>query len=276
MPVDLHIHSTASDGSYSPEEIVQISLRLGLSAIAIADHDSVDGVLPAMEAARGTDLRVFPAVELSVDYEDTEIHILGFFVDLDHQPLLEAMRKVRDGRIARAEEMVRRLQQLGIPITIDDVLHEAGSGAVGRPHVARALVKVGAVRTQREAFEKYIGRGRPAYVPRYKLKPEEAVRLIRSAGGLPVFAHPGLCGRDDMIDRLMPEGLLGIEAYHVEHTPSQTRKYLNMARRRGLFVTGGSDSHGPLGPVPVEIGCVFVPDECADRLVQWAEENGRL
>ena len=276
MAVDLHIHSTASDGSLTPEEIVQIAQDKGLFAIAITDHDTVAGVQPALHAAQGTGLHVLPGVEISVDFDETEIHILGYFIDLEHEPLLRAMEKVRGGRYSRAEEMVRRLRELGVEITMDDVLAEAGDGAIGRPHVARALVKLGVVRDGQEAFDKYLKRGKPAYVPRYKLSPEEAVHLIVDAGGLPVFAHPGLARRDDMIDALIPEGLRGIEAYHTEHSPTQTQKYINMAKRRGLYVTGGSDSHGPKGPVPVEIGSVYVPDDCAVKLMEWAEEHGRV
>jgi len=276
MAVDLHIHSTASDGTLTPEEIVRIAQDKGLYAIAVTDHDTVAGVEPAMEAARGSSLHLLPGVEISVDFADTEIHILGYFIDLTHQPLLEAMAKVRDGRVERAREMVRRLQELGLPVRFEDVIAEAGDASVGRPHVARALIKCGCVANSQEAFDRYLKRGRPAYVPRYKLTPQEAVRLIREAGGMPVFAHPGLARRDDMVDQLVEAGLLGIEAYHTDHSEKDTRKYLNMARRRGLYVTGGSDSHGPRGPVPVEIGSVYVPDECADRLMQWAREKGRV
>ncbi|MBC7288941.1 MAG: PHP domain-containing protein [Armatimonadetes bacterium] len=276
MAVDLHIHSTASDGSLQPQEIVDVAIAKGLYAIAITDHDTVAGVEPALRAAGSRGVHVLPGVEISVDFAETEIHILGYFIDLDHKPLLDAMEKVRRGRLYRAEEMVRRLQNLGVGITLEDVLEESGDGAIGRPHVARALVKVGAVSTPQEAFDRYLARGKPAYVPRYKLSPEEAVQLIIQAGGMPVFAHPGLARRDDMIDTLIPAGLLGIEAYHTEHSAAETQKYINMARRRGLFITGGSDSHGPKGPIPVEIGSVCVPDQCADRLMEWAAEHNRL
>lgn len=276
MAVDLHIHSTASDGSLAPEEIVRQALELGLYAIAITDHDTVEGVGPAMEAAEGTGLHLLPAVEISVDFQETEIHILGYFIDLEYEPLLMAMEKVRSGRVERAALMVEKLRALGIEITMDDVLAQAGDGSVGRPHVARALHELGVVATAQQAFDKYLGRGKPAYVPRYKLSPEDAVRMIVDAGGMPVFAHPGLSRRDDMIDALIPAGLMGIEAYHTEHDERQTRKYINMANRRGLYVTGGSDSHGPKGPVPVEIGSVYVPDSCAERLMEWAAEHNRV
>lgn len=275
MPVDLHLHTTLSDGTLTPEETVARALELGVYAIAITDHDTVDGVRPALAAAEGTDLQVLPGVEVSVDYRATEIHVLGFFPDLDYEPLLESMRRIREGRVERAEKMVAQLQASGIPITMEQVLEQAGEGSVGRPHVAKVLAKLGAVATEADAFREYLGRGKVAYVPRYKLGPVEAVRLIADAGGMPVFAHPGLSHCDPMIDELMPHGLLGLEAYHTDHTPSETRKYLNMANRRGLFITGGSDSHGPRGVVPVEIGSVYVPDECADRLVEWAGARDR-
>jgi predicted metal-dependent phosphoesterase TrpH len=275
MAVDLHVHSTASDGTLTPEEIVRKAVALGLYALAIADHDTVAGVRPAMDTALGTGLHVFPAVEISVDFRETEIHILGYFVDLNHEPLIEAMRKVRDGRVDRARAIVRRLQDMGVKITFEDVLAEAGGGSVGRPHVARALAKIGAVATAQEAFDRYLSRGRPAYIPRYKLSPEQAVQLVAEAGGMPVFAHPGLSRRDDMIDALRPLGLLGIEAYHTDHDAKATQHYISMARRRGMYITGGSDSHGPEGVVPVEIGSVSVPDWCADRLMEWAMAHDR-
>ncbi|MGD9520278.1 MAG: PHP domain-containing protein [Armatimonadota bacterium] len=277
MPVDLHIHSDCSDGTLAPEEIVRAALEKGLYAISITDHDTVEGVRSAMAAAEGTGLHVLPGVEISVDFADTEIHILGYFIDLDDAAILEAMERVRNGRVHRARAMVEKLQELGINITFDDVLAEAGEGgSVGRPHVARALQQVGAVSSPREAFDRYLSRGKPACVPRYKLPPDEAVRLIAAAGGMPVFAHPGLSHRDDMIDVLKAEGLLGLEAYHVDHDEKQTQRYRNMAKRRGLYVTGGSDSHGPLGSVAVEIGSVWVPDSCAEDLMQWARGHDRV
>jgi hypothetical protein len=275
MAVDLHIHTTASDGTLTPAEVVARAAELGMAAIGITDHDSVAGVAPAMEAARGTGMHVLGGVEMSVDFRQSEIHVLGYFVDIGHEPLLEATAKIRASRLDRAAEMVRRLAGLGIPITMEHVEAEAGQGSVGRPHVANALVKVGAVKTAHEAFERYLVRGQPGYVPRYKLEPGESVKLIADAGGMPVMSHPGLCRCDDMIDALRPEGLLGIEAYHVEHSPAQARKYVKMARSRGMYITGGSDSHGPRGPVPVEIGSVYVPDECAEKLMEWADEHGR-
>lgn len=275
MPVDLHIHTTASDGTLTPEEVVARSLELGMFAIGITDHDTLAGVAPAMKAAADTGMHVLPGVEMSVDLKQTELHVLGYFVDLENRAILEATAKIRASRLERAAEMVRRLADLGIPIKMEDVEAEAGEGAVGRPHVANALVKVGAVKTAREAFDKYLGRGKPGYVSRYKLEPQESVRLILEAGGMPVMSHPGLSRCDDMIDVLRPEGLMGIEAYHIEHSAAEARKYVKMARSRGMYITGGSDSHGPRGPVPVEIGTVWVPDECAVKLMEWADEHGR-
>jgi hypothetical protein len=275
MGCDLHVHTTLSDGTRTPEETVARALELGVHAIAITDHDTVDGVRPALEAARGTGLHVLPGVEVSVDYRDTEIHLLGFFPDLDHEPLLAAMSRIRDGRVERAEKMVAKLRDAGLDVSIEDVLAQAGDGSVGRPHLAKVLVRAGAVATDAEAFTRYLGRGRVGYVPRYKLSPVEAVELIRDAQGMPVYAHPGLSHCDAMVDQLVPHGLLGLEVYHTDHSPAQIRRYANMARRRGLYVTGGSDTHGPEGVVPVEIGSVYVPDECADRLMEWAAGRGR-
>ncbi len=276
MAVDLHIHSTASDGTLTPEEIVAEAIRIGLSAIAITDHDTVDGIEPALAAAECTGLAVLPAVEISTDVEDTEVHILGYYIDYRDATLLALLYRIRENRQERARKMVDKLDQLGVSISYEAVRAQAGAGSVGRPHVAAALVEAGCVGSQNEAFARYLRRGRPAYVPRYKLTPEEAVEQIRAAGGLAVLAHPGLVKRDGIIDQLLGYGLGGVEAYHVNHSAADVEKYRQMAMSRGLIVTGGTDSHGPGGPNPVRIGSIEVPDECARAVQQWAHDHGRL
>ena len=273
MSCDLHIHSTCSDGSQTPEEIVAEAIEKQLTAIAIADHDTVQGVQPAIEAARGSSLQVIPAVEISTEYESTEVHILGYWIDLDHEQLHEKFRYVREARRLRADEIVSKLRQNGIEITIADVLAQSDGVALGRPHVAGALMAKGYVNGMQEAFDRFLGRDKPAFVPRYKLSPYEAVAAIQDARGCPVLAHPGLGVSDHVIAGLIEAGIAGLEAYHNHHTPSNTRRILRIAEENGLLVTGGTDSHGPGGSHPVAIGDVDVPDSCAEGLIAWAKQR---
>ena len=273
MAVDLHIHSTFSDGTLTPEQIVQVAMDKQLTAIAISDHDSVSGVRPAQQAAAGTELQVLPAVEISTTVDDGDVHILGYFVDLEHTGLLQKLQAIRDARHQRARQIADKLARLGISLDLEKLLAEAGPDSIGRPHIARRLAREGHVADARQAFARYLRRGGPAFVERYRLAPEEAVGLVIAAGGLPVLAHPALDDAEQYVDSLMDCGLQGLEAYHTIHSPAQTRRYLAMARDKGLLISGGSDSHGPEGPVPVEIGAVAVPDECAERLLDWADQH---
>ena len=275
MAVDLHIHSTISDGTLTPQQIVQVAQEKGLTAIAIADHDVVAGVEPAMQAARGSGLQVIPAVEISTEHHGSEIHLLGYFIDIESPGLLEKLHKIREARRRRARQIVQKLNKLGVGITVADVAAQAGQGSTGRPHIAAALVKAGYVSSSQEAFARYLTPGRPAYVPRYRLSPSEAVQTITQAGGLAVLAHPSIDNAEKYIDELREEGLGGLEAYHTHHTDAQTRRFLQLADKLGLLVTGGTDSHGPRGPSPVEIGSVPVPDEYAAGLLAWAKEHQR-
>ncbi len=273
MSCDLHIHSTYSDGSQTPEEIVAEAIEKKLTAIAIADHDTVQGVMPAIEAARGSDLLVIPAVEISTEYQKAEVHILGYWIDLESDELHATFVYVREARRRRANEIVGKLRQSGVEITLDDVIAQSDGVTLGRPHVAQALMEAGYVAGMQEAFDRFLGRDRPAFVKRYKLSPHEAVDAIREAGGCPVLAHPGLGVSDRVIDGLIETGIEGIEAYHTHHSTSNTRRAIRIADEHGLLVSGGTDSHGPRGSHPVEIGEVDVPDACAEALVAWAEEH---
>ena len=275
MAVDLHIHSTISDGTLTPQQIVQVAQEKGLTAIAIADHDVVAGVEPAMQAARGSRLRVIPAVEISTEHHGSEIHLLGYFIDIESPGLLEKLKQIREARRQRARQIVQKLNKLGVGITVEDVAAQAGQGSTGRPHIAAVLVKAGYVSTSQEAFARYLTPGRPAYVPRYRLLPSEAVHTIIQAGGLAVLAHPSIDNAEKYIDELREEGLGGLEAYHTHHSDAQTRRFLQLADELGLLVTGGTDSHGPGGPSPVEIGSVYVSDEYAAGLLAWAKEHQR-
>ncbi len=273
MAIDLHIHSIFSDGTLTPQQIVQVALDKQLTAIAISDHDSTSGVMPAQQAAAETELQVLPAVEMSTTVDGRDVHILGYFIDLQHVGLGDKLQAIRDARHQRARQIADKLETLGISIDFEKLLEEAGPDSIGRPHIANRLAREGHVADARQAFARYLRRGGSAYVERYRLAPEEAVELVITAGGLPVLAHPALDGAEQHVDSLMDHGLQGIEAYHIIHSPKQTCRYIAMAHEKGLLITGGSDSHGPEGPVPVEIGAVEVPDECAERLLDWANQR---
>ncbi|MDP2182903.1 MAG: PHP domain-containing protein [Actinomycetota bacterium] len=269
MTFDLHIHSTASDGSLSPEEIVRVAAHGGMAAIAITDHDSVAGIPSALTASAAAGIRLIPGVELSAVHEGLDVHILGYFVDHNDLRLAERLSELRELRRARAADIVGALYAAGYHLAIDEVLMLAEGGSVGRSHVARALVERGHAADVADAFERFIGRGRPFYVPKPVARPAHVVKTIRDAGGLAVLAHPGITGIDDAIDELVAAGLSGLEAYHAEHTQEQRDHYARLAAQRGLLVTGGSDYHGPKAP-GAEIGSVAIPDEALEALLAAA------
>lgn len=255
MPADLHVHTSASDGSFSPTEVVRQALALGLQAIAITDHDTVAGVEEARQAAAGSSLELVPGVELSCEDKERDIHILGYYPRFEAAFLarLDELACARRERIAR---IVTKLKALGIDIDFADVEAQTGTGTLGRPHVAAALVAAGLAGSVQDAFARFLTRGAPAYVPQPKFHPAEAVGFILQCGGVPVLAHPGLIGDDTVISKLVAAGLAGIEVYHPDHDRAAQSRYLAVARGHGLVVTGGSDFHGgghhaPLGEVTV-------------------------
>ncbi len=268
MQADLHIHTTYSDGLDPPEKIVALAESAGLGAIAITDHDTLDGVMPAVTAAElQQNLEVIPGIEVSSEYDGEEIHILGYLIRLNHEELLDKLSLFRTSRVDRIKKMIQKLRNLGFDVDLDRVLEISGSGSLGRPHLAAALVETGAVKSNAVAFDLYIGAGRPAYVPRYKLTPAEAIQLIHSAGGVPVLAHPGLSrslhpGSNrslQLLGELKAAGLAGLEAYHPAHDPEQAARLVSLARANGLIVTGGSDYHGPEHPAGCRLGSNTVP-----------------
>jgi len=258
MRADLHVHSTASDGTSAPRELVESALAVGLDVLAIADHDSVEGLPEALAASRDTSLRLIPAVELSAVADGVDVHILAYFVDSSDARLLTELADLRAARLRRAEAMVAALSSAGYSVTLDDVLALSEGGAVGRSHVARALVGSGAAESVSDAFKRLIGRGRPFYVPKDSKSPETVVSAMRELGALPVIAHPGVTRCDDLIPGLVAAGLQGIEAYHADHTPQQQADYAALAENLGLLVTGGSDFHGAAAPNPA-LGSVDIP-----------------
>jgi predicted metal-dependent phosphoesterase TrpH len=242
LRVDLHTHSTASDGELAPAELVHLALERGLGTLALTDHDSVAGIDAALDAARGTPLQVIPGVELSADVPKGEVHVLGYFIDWRDAPFEAMLIKFRDGRYGRAEKMAKKLTALGAPISFERVKEIAGDAAIGRPHVAQALMEAGHVATVTEAFDKYIGRTGPAYVERFRLTPEDAVALILRAGGVPVLAHPREV--TDWISPLVKVGLLGLEVHYGLYDDMTRAELARLARQYGLIATGGSDFHG--------------------------------
>jgi predicted metal-dependent phosphoesterase TrpH len=274
--VDLHIHSTASDGKFAPAEIVAKAAGLGLKVIALADHDSVAGIEPAINAAKAfPGLTFIPGVEISTDLPDGEAHILGYFIDYKDLDFEKALEKFRDSRTGRGRRMVEKLNALGVKIDWARVQEIAGDGAIGRPHVAQAMLEKGYVKTFEEAFDRYIGHGGPAYVEREKMTPEEAVALIVRAKGIPVLAHPFTVKNPEaMVPSLKKAGLAGIEAYYKDNTPAATQNTLRLAQKYGLIATGGTDYHG-ISDTEVMLGGTDVPIAAAEKLLALANKTPR-
>jgi predicted metal-dependent phosphoesterase TrpH len=270
--IDLHVHTTASDGRQAPTEVVEDALARGLSMLGIADHDTTGGVREAVQGAHGTSLTLVPGVELSVGAEEYEIHILGYFVDSDDHPLQTVLSRVRGARDTRNERIAARLKEIGVPVELARVKEIGGDGSVGRPHIAAALVEAGHVGSIGEAFGRYLARGKPGYVGRERLGPAEAAAAIRNAGGLPVLAHPAKIGPRQIIEGLLDQGMEGIEVYHSDHSEEDSRLLLALARDRDLLVTGGSDSHGRHANRPILLGSVEIPDWVGPQFLARAPE----
>lgn len=255
--IDLHTHTTASDGSMTPVELVRHAFNKGLAAVAVTDHDTVGGISQALEEGNRLGIEVIAGVEISVDFS-TELHLLGYFLNGHCEPILRTLEELRERREERNPRIVNKLNELGFDITIEEVTGKAGDGNVGRPHIARVMLEKGYVNNIDEAFEKYLGSGRPAYFKKDKLLPREGIAEITRSGGITVLAHPFFIGLaygqlDQLVKELAGYGLKGIEAYYSWHTEEQTSSLLRIARKYGLLVTGGSDFHGSFKP-DIEIG----------------------
>lgn len=261
--IDLHMHSTASDGAFPPEDVAVHAHAAGLSVIALTDHDTVDGVAAARTAGELLGLRVLAGVELSALDGEREIHLLGLHLT-EMDDMAPRLAEFRDTRVSRAAEMVRRLNQLGMPVTMEAVLENADGGAVGRPHVARALVAGGWVRDQREAFDKYLATARPAFVEKHRLTIGDAIQLVHDAGGIAVFAHPSSDGTRARIEPLVALGLDGLEVRHPSHSAEDAARIGALADHFKLVPSGGSDWHGATGG-PRMIGNQKVPYEWLER-----------
>jgi predicted metal-dependent phosphoesterase TrpH len=274
--VDLHIHSTTSDGQLNPADIVLKAAELGLTIIAITDHDTVDGIAPALIAAQAfPELHIIPGVEISTDVPNGEVHLLGYFLNHTDPELEATLSRFRGSRVDRAQKMLTKLEAFGLHVEWQRVQEIAGSGSIGRPHIAQAMLEKGYIASLKEAFVKYIGRGSPAYVEREKMTPIEAVELVLRANGLPVLAHPLTTDvREMTVVELRAAGLVGIEAYYNGYTVDEINGLLNLAIRYDLITTGGSDYHGVDTNTETMIGGADVPMECAIRLIDLAEQNG--
>jgi len=263
---DLHVHSTASDGTLTPTRIVEVAAEMSLRAISICDHDTIDALEEAIAAGERLGVEVVPGLEFNTDVGPLEIHILGYFFDWRSPSLVARLTGLKEARANRGRKMVQKLQQLGVPITFERVQEIAGPASIGRPHVARAICESGSADSMNSAFGKYLIRGAPAFVERYRLTPQDAINLIISAGGVPVLAHPAKMRRDDLLPQFIKFGLRGIEVYHADCTPEQSAHYLALARQLDLIPTGGSDAHGFDPDKQNTIGSIGVPYEIIERL----------
>ena len=273
--VDLHLHTTASDGRLSPTELINLVAGRGLKAIAVTDHDSTEGLGEALEAAKAfPQLTIIPGVELSTDVPGNEIHVLAYFIQYHNPKLQETLHKFRLGRVDRAKRMVEKLRDMGVEIEWQRVHEIAGDGAVGRPHIALALVEKGYITEPREAFAKYIGRNDPAYAQREKLTPQDAIGLISSWGGVAVLAHPAeIPDLDDTLDGLKEAGLAGMEVFYAQYSVEKIQELADVAAKHGLLACGGSDYHalGNTGePLP---GVMGPPLEIVERLEKLAMDR---
>ncbi|MBI3733129.1 MAG: PHP domain-containing protein [Chloroflexi bacterium] len=271
---DLHAHTTASDGTFTPAELIAEAKRAGLDVLGITDHDSTEGIAPAIEANRGNNLTIIPGIEVNCDVPGGEVHVLGYFKDVPGGALQALLQRLRDGRRARAQGMVDKMTALGMPIAWERVVAFARGGSIGRPHVARAILEAGYAANIGEVFDKYIGRSGPAYVERLKLSPAEAVEAIRQSGGVPVLAHPyyfdasgamiKTVNPETLVPELVAAGLRGIEVYYYHYPTSAMVGLMKIAERYRLILTGGSDFHGLTKTNT--LGGVFVPWEAYERL----------
>jgi len=262
---DLHLHTQFSDGTFSPEELVSHAQKHGLACIALTDHDTVEGCARAATACAAAQMEFISGTELTAEHADTEVHILAYFVDTQNQALLTRIAGFQTVRQNRIREMVAALNRLGIPLKAETVFALANCKSPGRPHVARALVKERLIGSLDEAFEKYLKKGRPAWVPKTKMSALEAVELIHQAGGLAVMAHPGLNRTDEIIPHLVTAGLDGIECFHTKHSTVMAERYLEFAEKFQLLVTGGSDCHGFSKKAPL-IGTVKLPYDHVEKM----------
>ncbi len=272
---DLHTHTTASDGSDSPAELIRLAIDAGLSAIAVTDHDTTQGLKEAKDEAEKRGFELIPGVELSVNFKKGNLHILGYFIDEDEEFFKSTLKRVQMARAERNPKILKKLNDLGILVTMEELEEISRGGQIGRPHIARVMVEKGYVKSVSDAFERYLKRGARAYAPKSILDPGEAIKVIKGAGGIPVLAHPfSLLAKDrdelfSIVESLKKEGLMGVECYYSEHDEAFTGVCLEIARALELIVTGGSDYHGKAKPY-IKLGRgkggLKVPYSCVEAL----------
>lgn len=272
--IDLHVHSTFSDGSFTPEELIRQAAGLKLHAVALTDHDTTAGVGRFLAAGRDAGVRAVSGVEISADFKGGTMHMLGYFVDHESGELEERLRWLREGRDQRNAEILQKLRKLGFGLTMEEVESYAGEDVVGRPHFAQALVAKGYAKNKDDAFDRFLGKGKPAYAERRRMTPGDSIRFIVAAGGVPVLAHPftlnlSADNLEKQLVALKAEGLQGVEVFYSEHSPEMVNLYGGMAGKLDLVKTGGSDFHGAMSP-DIRLGAGFgnlsVPDEVVDQL----------
>ena len=280
MSIDLHIHSTISDGTMNPAELAHYAHKKGLSAIAITDHDTIDGVEQALVVGRSIGLEVIPGIELSVQYGAINVHLLGYLFDCGHHQLHSALEQLQAGRVERNNQILIKLNQLGCTLPLHELAQSAGPGQTGRPHIARLMIEKGYVSSMEEAFTKYLGQEGLAYTSRFIYQVEEAITLLQQAGGIAVLAHPLQLDRsveslDGAVRQLADMGLDGIEVYYPNHSRSFRRRLMALAEKYGLLMTGGSDYHGTIRPGTSLAGGknVSVPANLLDDMKQRVKEK---
>lgn len=260
MGADLHLHSHFSDGTFTPEEIAAHAKRHGLTTIALTDHDTMEGCERTAAACRKHGIGFVPGSELTAEFDGREIHVLGYHLDAGHDGLTKALERFREVRRNRIVEMVERIQGCGVALSLDQVREFAKCDSPGRPHVARALVHLGVCSSYKEAFDRFLKLGKPAWIPKCRVEAAEIIGLIQAAGGVAVLAHPGIYNLDDRLEEIRDLGLDGIECYHSQHSFGDIKRYLEFAEATGLLVTGGSDCHGMSRREPL-IGSIRIKDE---------------
>jgi predicted metal-dependent phosphoesterase TrpH len=256
---DLHIHTNASDGVYNTEDIVKIAMKAGLEGIAITDHDTFQGLENINILSKKYNFPIIPGIELSTYYQNNEIHILGYLMEYGQSWFSDKLSELQNDRRTRILRMIDKLNELGYDVEKKEVLTAAGSGSIGRPHIAYVLLQKGYITSIQEAFRKLIGEGCPAYIPRKKLSPVDAIVMIKKAGGIPVMAHPGLSKSDNLVSTLIEHGLRGLEVFHPDHQPTDEKKYMQIAMQNELIITGGSDFHGHKMGTRFSLGSKTVP-----------------
>ena len=278
--VDLHVHSTKSDGSLSPSDLVLEAKKKGLKAFALTDHDTVDGIEEAMAASIGSGVTVIPGIELSTEYEGKDIHIVGLLIDKEQPAFKEKIQEFVDSRILRNRKMCQKLTEAGMPLTYEELMAEFPGAVITRAHYAQILLKKGYTKSLKEAFERYIGDRGPCFIPREKITPEDGVKLILDAKGIPVLAHPLLYGMGKdrlqlLVERLKVAGLEAIEAVYCTNTPSEEAQMRELAKKNGLLISGGSDFHGSAKPgleMGTGYGKLYVAVEILEELEKRKSE----